>query len=406
MRYFAVLTALPFIIAAPLTERAEAVGSGKYIVILKPTASVPTQGTDIGLPGGSLLANVNKEHIYDVGNFKGYSATLSDTQIAALRLDSNVAYIESDQQVHTTGIRHMQASAQSGHVITQASAPSWGLGRLSHREKGNTDYLYHSSAGQGTCSYTVDTGVDASHPQFEGRAEQVKNFASNATTDDYGHGTHVAGIIGSLSHGVAKKTKLYGVKVLDKYGSGILSNVIAGVAFAVNHSRTADCPNGAVINMSLGSPRSQAVNDAAAAAYDAGVFIAVSAGNSGSNTENYSPSSEPKAFTVGATNTTDDITEYSNYGCLLDCFAPGHDINSTWPGNQYQILSGTSMASPHVVGLAAYFLGLFGKMDPDTLGNIIKAFSTKDVVGAILPNTSTPNFFSFNGIGENGTGEI
>lgn len=312
----------------------------------------------------------------------------------------------------------MQASARSEDFITQAYAPSWGLGRLSHREKGRTDYLYHSSAGEGTCSYIVDTGVDASHPGFEGRAELIKNFANNATTDDDGHGTHVAGIIGSLFHGVAKKTKLYGVKVLGASGQGLWSDVIAGVAFAVDHSRTADCPNGAVINMSLGGPRSQAINDAAAAAYDAGIFIAVAAGNWGLNTDAFSPSSEPKAFTVGATNTTDDITEYSNYGFLVDSFAPGDNINSTWPNSTYvsppcttrinlivankmqELLSGTSMASPHITGLAAYFLGFYGKMDPEELGETIKAHATKDIISSIFPNTGTHNFLSFNGAGE------
>lgn len=252
---------------------------------------------------------------------------------------SKVAYIESDKQAHTTGNRQIQTSAQSGHFITQSSAPSWGLGRLSHREKGSTEYLYHSSAGEGTCSYIVDTGVDASHPEFEGRAQLIKNFANDAKTDDNGHGTHVAGTIGSASHGVAKKTKLYGVKVLDSYGYGSWSDVIAGVTYAVNHSRTADCPNGAVINMSLGGQRSQAINDAAAAAYDAGVFIAVAAGNDGLNCDAFSPASEPKAFTVGAIEKNDNITYYSNYGFLVDAFAPGDDINSTWPGNRYVSLS-------------------------------------------------------------------
>jgi hypothetical protein len=134
---------------------------------------------------------------------------------------------------------------------------------------------------------------------------------------------------------VAKKTKLYGVKVLDEAGFGDWSTVIAGVAYAVNHSSTADCPNGAVINLSLGGARSQAINDAAAAAYDAGVFIGVAAGNDGMNCDAFSPSSEPKAFTVGAIDQNDNITSFSNYGFLVDGFAPGDTINSTWPGNQY-----------------------------------------------------------------------
>lgn len=123
-----------------------------------------------------------------------------------------------------------------------------------------------------------------------------------------------------------------GVKVLDAYGYGSWSDVIAGIGFAVNDTATRDCPNGAVINMSLGGERSQAINDAVAAAVDAGVFVAVAAGNDGVNTDGFSPSSEPKAFTVGAIDSNDNITYFSNYGILVDGFAPGLDINSTWIG--------------------------------------------------------------------------
>lgn len=248
---------------------------------------------------------------------------------------SKVAYIESDKQAHTNRVRQTQASSQSGQFVTQASSPC-GPGRLSHREKGSTDYLYHSSAGEGTYSYIVHTDVDSSHPEFKGRAELVQNFVNDATTDDNGHNNHVAGPIVYLSQGVVRKTKLYDVKVLDADSYRSWSTVIAGVTSAEDHSRTSHCPNGAVINMSLGGQRSQTFNDAAAANYDdASAFIAVVTGNEGQNTNAYSPSSEPKAFTVGATDKTDNITYYSKYGILVDSFAPGDAINSTWLGNKY-----------------------------------------------------------------------
>ncbi|KAF2425834.1 cuticle-degrading protease from Paecilomyces Lilacinus, partial [Tothia fuscella] len=283
--------------------------------------------------------------------------------------------------------------------VTQKDIPSWGLGRISSREPGSDKYVYHQSAGEDTCSYIVDTGIYPDHPEFEGRAEQIKNYASNATSDDNGHGTHVAGTIGSKSYGVAKKTKLLGIKVLNQYGSGTWSDVIAGIGYAVTDSATRDCPNGAVINMSLGGERSQAINDAVAAAVDAGVFVAVSAGNDGLNSDAFSPASEPKAFTVGATDRNDNITSFSNYGFLVDSFAPGLDINSTWIGgpDAFEVISGTSMASPHVAGLASYLLGIHGPLKPADLASKIKVLSTKNKVKNIFPNTGTPNFLAYNG---------
>jgi subtilisin family serine protease len=300
-----------------------------------------------------------------------------------------------DAQVHINA----ESSADTfGSYITQYDAP-WGLGRIAHRENNNTDYIYHKSAGEGTCSYVVDTGVYAEHPEFEGRAELIKSFVTDANTDDNGHGTHVSGTIGSKSYGVAKKTKIFGVKVLDSGGSGYWSDVIAGIGYAVNDTKTRGCPKGAVINMSLGGSRTQSINDAVAAAVDAGVFVAVAAGNDGLNCDAFSPSSEPKAFTVGAIDTIDNITYFSNYGALVDGFAPGLDINSTWIGgpDAWNVISGTSMATPHIAGLGAYLLGLFGKASPADLANKIKFFSTKNHVNNIFPNTGTPNFLAYNG---------
>lgn len=236
----------------------------------------------------------------------------------------------TDDKAHAVNNQNPQ---DEGKFMIQTTTPSWGLARISNHQINATSYVYHSSAGTGTCAYIVDTGVDATHPEYEGRATLLKNFASEATTDDNGHGTHVAGTIGSKTYGVAKQAKLLGVKVLDDMGSGDWSTIITGIEYAVNDTATRGCPNGAVMNLSVGGPRNQAVNDAVAAAVVAGVFVAVAAGNDGVNVDGSSPGSEPTVFTVGATDSADNITSFSNYGALVDIFAPGMDILSTWPNS-------------------------------------------------------------------------
>ena len=170
--------------------------------------------------------------------------------------------------------------------------------------------------------------------EFEGRASQLTSFAGSET-DGNGHGTHVAGTIGSASYGVAKSTSLFGVKVLDDSGSGSFSSVIAGIDYvAEDHTSRSECEGGSVANLSLGGGLSSAVNEAADALVESGVFLAVAAGNSNADAANFSPASAPEAFTVGATDDTDARAYYSNYGSVVDVFAPGTDVLSTWIGGR------------------------------------------------------------------------
>jgi len=223
------------------------------------------------------------------------------------------------------GIAHTQVTKVT---IAQPNAP-WGLGRVSHRKKGISEYDYDSNGGAGTCSYTIDTGVYAAHPDFEGRAKQIKSY-TGVDTDDNGHGTHVAGTIGSKTYGVAKKTKIYAIKVLDASGSGAWSDIVDAIQYTVNDSKTRNCTKGVIVNMSLGGGKTQAVNDAVAAAVNAGLFFAVAAGNEGTDFSTTSPASEPKAFAVGASDISDGFASFSNYGRTLGVIAPGVDILSTW----------------------------------------------------------------------------
>jgi subtilisin family serine protease len=194
---------------------------------------------------------------------------------------------------------------------------------------------------------------------------------------------------------VAKKTKLYAVKVLDASGSGSNSGVIAGINFVANDAKTRSCPNGAVANMSLGGSRSTAVNAAAANAVSAGVFMAVAAGNDGADARNSSPASEPTVYTVGATDSSDRLASFSNYGSVVDILAPGVSILSTWNNGGTNSISGTSMAAPHVAGLAAYILGFEGKKTPAALSSRLTTLSLKNKISGVP--SGTVNNLAFNG---------
>nr|AAC48979.1 subtilisin-like protease precursor [Beauveria bassiana]prf//2108296A cuticle-degrading protease [Beauveria bassiana] len=329
MRLSIIAAALPLAIAAPVVEPApliEARGqtiAGKYIVKLKDTATIGIMDAASKVP--------NTEHVYE-NVLKGFSGTLNQEQLDRLRHDPDVESIEQDAIVSINA------------VVRQAGAP-WGLGRISHRARGATTFDYDSSAGAGTCVYVIDTGVDASHPNFDGRAKQIKTFVTG-DSDGHGHGTHCAGTIGSKSYGVAKKASILGVKVLEDSGSGSLSGVIAGMDFVATDRKSRPCRKGTVASMSLGGGYSVTVNQAAARLKASGVLVAVAAGNENKDAAQISPASEPSVCTVGATDSSDRRSSFSNYGRVVDIFAPGTGILSTWIGGGTNTISGTSMATP------------------------------------------------------------
>ncbi|KAF2690016.1 subtilisin-like serine protease-like protein PR1A [Lentithecium fluviatile CBS 122367] len=394
MRFEVLLALLPVAIAAPvLTPRAGTVVPNKYIVKFK--------DSEISTAVESALSLLPKApaHIYGFGKFKGFAAEFDESVLKLIKALPSVEYIEKDAIITAYDdealLEQAKATLEKKTYVTQSSS-TWGLGRISHVNKGTSSYTYDDSAGADTCSYVIDTGIYTAHPEFEGRATFLANYAGDGSnTDGNGHGTHVAGTIGSKTYGVAKKTKLYAVKVLDASGSGTNSGVIAGINFVASDSKTRSCPNGAVANMSLGGSKSTAVNSATANVVAAGVFMAVAAGNDGANAANYSPASEPTAFTVGATDSSDAKASFSNYGSVVDVFAPGVSILSTWNNGGTNSISGTSMATPHVAGLGAYLLALEGKKTPAALGSRIVALANKNKITG-LPS-GTVNYLAFNG---------
>ena len=277
--------------------------------------------------------------------------------------DDQVAYIEKDSEVHTM---------DSGE--TQNGAP-WGLARISHRNSLSfgtfNKYLYSADGGEGVDVYVIDTGTYINHVDFDGRAYWGKTIPSgDADEDGNGHGTHCSGTIAGKKYGVAKKANVYAVKVLKSNGSGTMSDVIKGVEWAAaNHQKNVKAAKegkgkkafkGSTANMSLGGGKSVTLDLAVNAAVDLGIHFAVAAGNDNTDSCGYSPAGAEKAVTVGASNLADERAYFSNYGKCNDIFAPGLNIKSTWIGSDTAVntISGTSMASPHIAGLLAYFLSL------------------------------------------------
>jgi len=217
----------------------------------------------------------------------------------------------------------------------------------------------------------------------------------------FGHGTHVAGTIGSKSYGVAKNTKLFAMKVCNQYGNCVLSDVIAAIALTVSDSKTRGCTNGVVINISLGAPNAEwkSIKDAIKTATAAGVFVAVAAGNDAKDAKNFSPASSPDACVAGASDIADNIASFSNYGSTVSVFAPGVDIMSTYniAPNSTTTMDGTSQASPHLAGLAAYYLGLNGPQTPATLCKKIADSATKNAITGLGLSSVTKNLLAFNG---------
>jgi cerevisin len=310
----------------------------------------------------------------------------------------------------------------------EKNAP-WGLARISHRDAlGFGDfnkYLYTEDGGEGVDAYIIDTGTNIEHVDFEGRANWGKTIpADDEDVDGNGHGTHCSGTVAGKKFGVAKKANIYAVKVLKSNGSGTMSDVVKGVEWAANaHSDSISAAKkgkkkgfkGSVANMSLGGGKSRVLDLAVNAAVKHGLHFAVAAGNDNADSCNYSPAAAEEAITVGASTLADERAYFSNYGTCNDIFAPGLNVLSTWIGSKYatNIISGTSMASPHICGLLAYFLSLqpssssayaVADITPKELKASIIAIATEGALTNVPGDTA--NILAWNGGGKSNFSEI
>ncbi|HEX8361402.1 MAG TPA: S8 family serine peptidase [Longimicrobium sp.] len=340
---------------------------GSYMVILKEGANPRSV---------AAVAGVSPRHVYTAA-LNGFAGTLNAGQLNALQHNPAVAYIEQD------GIA-TKSTTQTG--------ATWGIDRIDARAGLSGTFTY-TNTGAGVTAYIIDTGIDTRHSEFTGRISPVSFDAFNDGNDDCdGHGTHVAGTVGGSTYGVAKGVTLVRVRVLDCAGSGSWSGVVAGIDWVVSN-HVAGTP--ASSNMSLGGGASTTVDAAVNRMIDDGVASAVAAGNGNragrqDDACKYSPARVPAAITVGATDKTDTKTSWSNYGACVDLFAPGLGITSAYIGagtSETSTISGTSMASPHVAGVAALYLQSNPTATPLQVRDALFAATTKSVV----KNSSTTN---------------
>jgi subtilisin family serine protease len=334
---------------------------GSYLVTLKGDTKAPSAtGKEVAERYGAKISQT-----YDTV-LNGYAIRADERQAKRLAADSRVASVVQDTRIT---LDH-----------TQKNPPSWGLDRIDQRGLPlNRRYTWPESAGRGVTAYVIDTGIRITHKDFGGRASYGWDFVGNDRTasDGNGHGTHVAGTIAGTAYGVAKKSKVVAVRVLDNTGSGTTAQVIAGIDWVTRHARKP-----AVANLSLGGYHNAQLDAAVRNSIASGVTYAVAAGNDGLPAALYSPADVKQAITVGATDRNDARASFSNFGSAVDLFAPGVSITSaSYASNTGRAtFSGTSMATPHATGAAALYLGSHPKATP---AQVAKALVKRAVSGEI-----------------------
>ena len=345
----------------------------QYIVVLDDSVIGERGHGSIAPYVASELAGTHRgklKHVYQHA-LNGFAVEMTAEDAERLSMDFRVKFVEEDGVVTADATQ---------------SNPPWGLDRIDQRNLPlNATYIFNWT-GSGVRAYIIDTGIRTAHTQFGGRASNVFDAFGGSGADCNGHGTHVAGTVGGSTFGVAKNVMLRGVRVLNCSGSGSNSGVIAGVDWVrLNHIAPA------VANMSLGGGASSALDTAVNNLHNAGVSIAVAAGNSNANACNSSPARAANAITVGSITQSGARSSFSNFGTCLDIFAPGSSIPSAWwtSNTATATLSGTSMASPHVAGVAALFKQANPSASSTTIRNAIVNGATTNVVGN--PGTGSPN---------------
>jgi len=367
-----VLCSVLSIFGAKLIKNGKDLVPNQYIVVFD---TIVTDET-VALHFNKLSTDFTIVEQFQIGTFRGYSMQVSNKAALGKLLDMpEVAWVEADQIV------------KASQACTQQTSATWGIDRIGERDvflDGN--YNYETGAGASVDAYIVDTGILTTHVDFGGRAIWGINTADTTNADCNGHGTHVAGTIGGTTYGVAKKTTIIGVKVLDCAGSGTDAGIISGVEWSVAQSKKRKRPS--VANMSLGGSKSSALDNAVKAAISAGLTFALAAGNENQDACNTSPANVATAITVGATTIDDDKVEvdarasFSNFGSCVTLFAPGELIKSAWIGSvkATKTISGTSMASPHVAGAIALYLSQNPAKSPASVKTYLSGSATPNKI--------------------------
>jgi hypothetical protein len=355
-------------------------GTSRFVVKFRDSVANPHErGRNMaGASRGQLRHSYSR-------SIKGFALTVPvdavEAFLEAASRNPDVEYVEADQVVTT--LQTVQPNA------------TWGLDRTDQRNLPLSRSYSYFGTGAGVKAYIIDTGIRATHVDFEGRVAPGFSAIDDrlGTTDCNGHGTHVAGTVGGKTWGMAKGVTLVPVRVLDCSGAGLVSEVIAGIDWMV-----ANNTGPAVANLSLGGVVSLTLDAAVARAVSSGITVAVAAGNSSENACNSSPAREPSALTVGATANSDWKATFSNFGVCVDIFGPGDAVTSAGitSDSASTVKSGTSMASPHVAGLAALYLQSHRGASPSEVATVLKLAATPGKIKN--PGAGSPNALLYTGL--------
>ena len=380
MRVRPLVAALPAALLSLSFVPADAVApapASPYVVVLRDGVSSATAASYAASLGGTVTS-VWSDAI------NGYAARLTPAAVSALAASPDVASVEADVTFSAT--------------TTQSAPPNWGIDRIDQVNRPLSNTFTYTRTGSGVKAYVLDTGIRFSHTQFGGRAISGADYIDGGAADDCnGHGTHVAGIVGGSTVGVAKAVTLVGVRVLDCAGNGTLSSIVNGLNYVIG-DHAAGTP--AVANLSLGGGANSTIDSAVQNTINDGVTVVVAAGNGNAfgvrqNACNYSPARVSAAITIGATTNTDAAASFSNYGSCVDWLAPGVSILSSWHTGDTAgaYVDGTSQATPHVAGIAAQYLQTSPGASPATVRTALYNLTTKSIV--TNAGTGTPNHLAF-----------
>ena len=297
---------------------------------------------------------------------------MNSKAIEGIKKNPKVAYVEQDMEVFAVG--------------TQSPTPSWGLDRVDQTYLPLNNTYNYTSTGSGVKAYIIDTGIKLDHVDFTGRVVKGIDVIDKTFKDGNGHGTHVAGTVGGTTYGIAKGVTLVAVRVLNNNGSGTISGVIAGIDWVTNNHT----PGPAVANMSLGGGVSASLDAAVRSSIADGVVYCIAAGNSAADASTASPARVTEAITVAASDVYDNFAYYSNYGSIVDIIAPGTNITSDWNTSKTatKTISGTSMATPHVTGVAAQLLSVNPTLAPADVQSLIKLSASSNQISNVPSGTA------------------
>ncbi|KAI1797922.1 serine protease [Ganoderma leucocontextum] len=377
---FSAVSAAPTVQLTTVETYAGSVKPSSYIVKLKDGVSKDAHLAWLAENHGATATVTHADWAPDVVNGFAGECTFDSDALNALRASPDVDSIAEDGVVTI--------------VATQTNA-TWGLQRISQAAEltnQNTSdltftYTYDDSAGEGVDIYVVDTGIFTNHSEFGGRATWGATFGGYPDADGNGHGTHVSGTAAGATYGVAKKANLFAVKVLSDAGTGFISDIVSALSWVSQQVTASGRPS--IATMSLSGSASQTFDDAVASLTAQGIHVTVAAGNNDADAGLFSPGRAPSAITVGASTIADARASFSNFGSIVDIFAPGQDVISAWIGgvNNTNNISGTSMATPHVAGLVATIISRDGNTSPADISTKIQTLSTNGTLTSIPSGT-------------------